>query len=91
VRSETPPSKADTICQGGTCSAEGLAMSQMPLESDTCIAFISWTFEATGATLLFLSPYSPDFNQIEHDFAALKKRREYQETVPLDDIVKGYQ
>ena len=47
--------------------------------------------EATGATLLFLSPYSPDFNPIEHDFAALKKRREYQATVPLDEIVKGYQ
>jgi transposase len=43
--------------------------------------------EATGATLLFLSPYSSGFNPIEHDFAALKKRREYQETV---QIVKGY-
>ena len=31
---------------------------------------------ATGATLLFLAPYSPDLNPIEHDFAALKKRRE---------------
>jgi transposase len=30
----------------------------------------------TGATLLFLPPYSPDLNPIEHDFAALKKRRE---------------
>ena len=47
--------------------------------------------EETGATLLFLSPYSPDFNPIEHDFAALKKRREYQATVPLDEILKGYQ
>lgn len=46
---------------------------------------------ATGATLLFLSPYSPDFNPIEHDFAALKKRREYQESASLDDIVKTYQ
>jgi len=45
----------------------------------------------TGATLLFLSPYSPDFNPIEHDFAALKKRREYQAPVPLDEILKGYQ
>lgn len=46
--------------------------------------------QATGATLLFLSPYSPDFNPIEHDFAALKKRREYQAQVALDDIVKAY-
>lgn len=47
--------------------------------------------KATGATLLFLPPYSPDFNPIEHDFAALKKRREYQDHATLDDIVKAYQ
>ena len=45
----------------------------------------------TGATLLFLPPYSPDLNPLEHDFAALKKHREYQETVSLDQIVKAYQ
>jgi transposase len=45
---------------------------------------------ATGATLLFLAPYSPDLNPIEPDFAALKKRREYQEQATLDDIVRGY-
>ena len=47
--------------------------------------------KATGATLLFLPPYSPDFNPIEHDFAALKKRREYHDQTTLDDIVKTYQ
>lgn len=47
--------------------------------------------KATGATLLFLPPYSPDFNPIEQDFAALKKRREYQDQATLDDIVKAYQ
>jgi transposase len=47
--------------------------------------------EHTGATLLFLSPYSPDLNPIEHDFAAIRKRREYHETVSLDQIVKAYQ
>lgn len=45
----------------------------------------------TGATLLFLPPYSPDLNPIEHDFAALKKNREYDETASLDEIVKTYQ
>jgi putative transposase len=45
----------------------------------------------TGATLLFLPPYSPDLNPIEHDFAALKKHREYQEQATLDDIVNAYQ
>ena len=47
--------------------------------------------EKTGATLLFLSPYSPDFNPIEHDFAALKKNREYNAHDTLDNIVKHYQ
>ena len=47
--------------------------------------------EHTGATLLCLPPYSPDLNPIEHDFAAIKQHREYQETVSLDQIVKAYQ
>lgn len=46
--------------------------------------------EKTGATLLFLPPYSPDFNPIEHDFAALKKNREYDENASIDHIVKTY-
>lgn len=44
---------------------------------------------ATGATLLFLAPYSSDLNPIEHDFPALKKRYEYQDQVTCDDIVRG--
>jgi transposase len=44
----------------------------------------------TGATLLFLPPYSPDLNPIEHDFATLKKLREYNEQVSLDDLIKTY-
>ena len=28
--------------------------------------------ESVGATLLFLPPYSPDFNPVEHAFAKLK-------------------
>ncbi|BFU88876.1 MAG: IS630 family transposase [Nitrospira sp.] len=47
--------------------------------------------EHTGATLLCLPPYSPDRNPIEHDFAALKQHREYQETASIDQIVKAYQ
>lgn len=46
--------------------------------------------EAAGATLLFLPPYSPDLNPIEHDFAALKRRREYDEKTSLDVIVAAY-
>jgi len=44
----------------------------------------------TGATLLFLPPYSPDLNPIEQDFATLKKRREYDEHIPLETLIKLY-
>ncbi|MBX3328308.1 MAG: transposase [Nitrospira sp.] len=45
---------------------------------------------ATGTPLLFFPPYSPDLNPIEQGFAALKKRREYQDQATLDDIVRRY-
>lgn len=44
----------------------------------------------TGASVLFLPPYSPDLNPIEHDFAALKKRREYQAPATLDLLIQTY-
>jgi putative transposase len=47
--------------------------------------------EYAGATLLYLPPYSPDLNPIEHDFAALKKIREYNHTQTLDEIINVYQ
>jgi transposase len=43
-----------------------------------------------GAALLFLPPYSPDLNPIEHDFGAIKKIREYKEHETLDNIVRMY-
>ena len=47
--------------------------------------------EAAGHKVLFLPPYSPDFNPIEQDFAILKKIRQ---KMPLDTsidlIVKNY-
>lgn len=45
---------------------------------------------ATGATILFLPPYSPDLNPIEQDFATLKKIREYNEHLSLDQIINMY-
>lgn len=44
----------------------------------------------SGATVLFLPPYSPDLNPIEHDFATLKKLWEYNEHVPLDRLIQTY-
>lgn len=45
-----------------------------------------------GHHLLFLPPYSPDFNPIENDFANIKKQRQFKPPhTPIDDIVKSYQ
>ena len=43
-----------------------------------------------GAKLLYLPPYSPDLNPIEHDFANIKKRWEYQHDQPIENIIKMY-
>jgi len=47
--------------------------------------------ESKGAKILFLPPYSPDFNPIENDFGNIKKIREYNEDRSLDQIVAAYQ
>ena len=47
--------------------------------------------QQAGHKVLFLPPYSPDFNRIEQDFAILKKRRIYSPPdTSLDDLVKSY-
>jgi len=43
-----------------------------------------------GASLLFLLPYSPEFNPIEKDFANIKRIRQYTPETSLDDILKMY-
>lgn len=46
---------------------------------------------AAGHEVRFLPPYSPDFNKIEHDFAALKKILAYApEGTTLDEVVANY-
>ena len=48
-------------------------------------------FKNSPHVLLFLPPYSPDFNPIENDFANIKKRRQFAPpNTPLDHIVKSY-
>lgn len=44
----------------------------------------------TGATLLFLPPYSPDLSPVENDFANMKNIREYNEHLSVDEIVASY-
>lgn len=47
--------------------------------------------QENGHHLLFLPPYSPDLNPIEHDFANLKKRRQFAPpNTLLADIIKSY-
>ena len=47
--------------------------------------------EARGARLLFLPPYSPDYNPIEHDFANIKRKREYNPDLTLQEIIQEYE
>ncbi|NJM00151.1 MAG: IS630 family transposase, partial [Synechococcaceae cyanobacterium SM2_3_2] len=47
--------------------------------------------KAAGHEVLFLPTYSPDLNDIEHDFALLKRARMYADSEKtLDDIVRDY-
>ena len=44
-----------------------------------------------GHDVLFLPKYSPDLNDIEHDFSALKRARMYAEAdTSLDEIIRDY-
>ena len=46
--------------------------------------------EGSGASLMFLPPYSPDYNPIEHDFANIKRYREYHPETTLHDSIQIY-
>ena len=47
--------------------------------------------EAGGHKLLFLPKYSPDLNDIEHDFSALKIAIMYSPYITsLDEIIRNY-
>lgn len=48
-------------------------------------------FDNSPHVVLFLPPYSPDFNPIEQDFANIKKRRQFAPTnFSLDDVLNAY-
>ena len=46
--------------------------------------------EASGASLMFLPPYSPDYNPIEHDFANIKRMWQYQPQNSIEQIIQMY-
>ena len=47
--------------------------------------------EEAGHQVVFLPKYSPDLNDIEHDFSALKRARMYAPVgTSLDEIIRTY-
>lgn len=67
---------------------KGLARMCAPIHRKNGITEI---VEAKGHQVLFLPRYSSDFNSIEHNFAAIKKRRKYDpEGTSVAQIVKNY-
>ncbi len=46
--------------------------------------------QGCGASLLYLPPYSPDYNPVEHQFANIKRLRSYNADKPIEDIVNMY-
>lgn len=43
--------------------------------------------EVCGAELLFLPPYSPDYNPIEHDSANIKRHLDYRADKSLNEVI----
>ena len=68
--------------------ASVLIMDNAPIHRKTAIKLL---VEAAGHQVLFLPKYSPDLNDIEHDFSALKRARMYTPAdTSLDEIIRTY-
>jgi transposase len=65
-----------------------LIMDHAPIHRKTAIRLL---VEEAGHQILFLPKYSPDLNDIEHDFSALKRARMYSHSATsLDEIIRAY-
>ena len=65
-----------------------LIMDNAPIHRKTVIKQI---VKSVGHQVIFLPKYSPDLNDIEHDFSALKRSRMYTpSSAPLDEIIRDY-
>jgi putative transposase len=63
-------------------------MDNAPIHRKTQIKRI---VEESGHKVLFLPKYSPDLNDIEHDFSAIKRKRMYADKgIPIDVIIREY-
>lgn len=65
-----------------------LLMDNAPIHRKTQI---KRRVEKSGHKVLFLPKYSPDLNDIEHDFSAIKRKRMYADKgTPIDVIIREY-
>lgn len=65
-----------------------LIMDNAPIHRKSVIRQMA---EEAGHEVLFLPKYSPDFNDIEHDFSALKRARMYAKSgISLDQVIQHY-
>jgi transposase len=63
-------------------------MDNAPIDRKTAIRTV---VEEAGHQVVFLPKYSPDLNDIEHDFSALKRARMYANPgTSLDEIIRDY-
>jgi len=63
-------------------------MDNAPIHQKTVIRQL---VEATGHKIPFFLKYSPDLNNIEHDFGALKRAGMYANpNTSLDEIIRQY-
>ena len=63
-------------------------MNNVPIYRKTVIKQI---VEDRGHQVIFPPKYSPDLNNIEHNFSALKRARIYAHSnTPLDEIIRDY-
>ncbi|MEG3875710.1 transposase, partial [Microcoleus sp. Z1_B5] len=65
-----------------------LIMDHAPIHRKTVIRLL---VEEAGHQIIFLPKYSPDLNDIEHDFSALKRAKMYASpNTSLDEVIRAY-
>jgi putative transposase len=63
-------------------------MDNAPIPRKTVIRLL---VEEAGHQIIFLPKYSPDLNDIEHDFSTLKRAKMYASFgISLDEIIRAY-
>lgn len=89
----------------GSCNAETfnrwLDQQLCPLLDTNCVVIMDNApihktrktqelIQRCGASLLYLPPYSPDYNPVEHQFANIKRRRSYNPDKSIKHIINMY-